>query len=114
MIDYARHEALARRPAKDGAPTRAYWEASAKKGNAEAIARLTGPPEPDALRYLYDWSLQLHGRSGATMDALAPLSYPALQAWAGLADVRLAPHEMAALIALDDVMRHPDLPVEAE
>jgi len=38
---------------------------------------------------------------------LAPLSYPALAAWARLMDVALEPHEAEALMVLDAVMRCP-------
>jgi hypothetical protein len=75
---------------------RAQWE-----------AELDGPPVPPALAYLLEWLDELYGRSGATMDGLAPLSYSTMQAWAALTGRHPLPHEVQALMLLDLVRRNP-------
>lgn len=89
-------------------PVRAHLEASAARGNRESAALLEGPPCPDALAYLLDWAVELHGRSGIGPDGFVPLTYTTLADWAALTGARPTPLDVRALFALDAVMRHPD------
>jgi len=61
-----------------------------------------------------EWAYELSGRSGIGLAGIAPLSYPVVEAWARLSDVRLEPHEVRALVMLDDALRDPDLAGPAE
>lgn len=103
---------------KDGTVPRAYYEGLLSKARAdrspegrekaEKLERvLRGPDVPPALEYLLGWLNGLYGRSGATMDGLAPLSPLVLEAWARLMGVRVLPHEVSALDYLDRVRRNP-------
>ena len=80
----------------------------ARQGDAKAIAELDGPPFPEELRYVHDWLLQLHGRSGLGFGGIAPLSHQEVEAWARLRDVAPEPHEVEALMVLDGVKRNPE------
>ncbi|MFH1603815.1 MAG: hypothetical protein ABIH03_07905 [Pseudomonadota bacterium] len=98
---YASHVAELGRLAVDGTPQRDHWEAAARAGNADAALKLTPPDYPDCVGYLWEWVLELHGRSGVTMAGLAPLTYETVAAWAKLRGVRPTPEEVAALLVLD-------------
>jgi len=80
----------------------------AAKRNPMVAAKLDGPPFPEELRYLHDWLLQLHGRSGLGFGGIAPLSHQEVEAWARLRDVAPEPHEVEALMVLDGVKRNPE------
>ena len=101
---FASHVVELNRAGPDGSPQRAHWEEGARVGNAAALAHLTPPEYPDCMQYLWDWALELHGRSGVGMGGLAPLTYEAIMAWAVLRRVRLTPAEVAALITIDTVL----------
>jgi hypothetical protein len=103
-------------PGKDGTTPRQHVAGMVKRYRdvpewAARVARweaeLAGPPVPPALQYLLEWLDELFGRSGATMDGLAPLSYTTVRAWAELTDRCPRPHEVQALLMLDAVRRHP-------
>lgn len=105
---YARHEAMLRQRTDDGAETRAYLEASAAKGNAEAIERLRGPEFPEDMEYLWVWALEMHGRSGANMAGLNPLTYGTIRDWSALTEQYPDPLEVQALMAVDAALRSPE------
>ena len=88
----------------EGASNRAHWEAAARKGNEDAIRKLHGPEFPESLDYLWNWALQLYGRSGMSMAGLLPLSYTTIAAWAELTEQWPTPREVRALIQLDGEM----------
>lgn len=103
---------------KDGTVPREYFEGLLSKARADRSPEgraklekledtLNGPEIPPALRYLLGWLDGLYGRSGATMDGLAPLSPVVLEAWARLMGVHVLPHEVTALDYLDRVRRNP-------
>lgn len=94
-------------PDNDGTPLRAYLEASAKRGDQLARAKLTPPPTPHAVSYLSEWFRELSIARGEGLSGPAPITYLHIDAWARLTDRRPAPHEVRALIALDHVWRHP-------
>lgn len=110
-MDFARHHVESNRLVDDVA-VREHWEAAARKGNPEAIAKLRGPEMPESVAYLWLWILELHGRSGATMSGLAPLSYETIAHWSTLTGRNPDPLEVRALIDLDSVLmgqyRDPD------
>jgi len=101
LVEYARWEAEMRRKAGDGAEARAHLEASARKGNPDAIAKLSGPGFPEEMEYLWRWALELHGRSGAGMAGAAPLAFSTVMDWARLTGNDPDPLEVEALIAVD-------------
>jgi hypothetical protein len=103
-----RHESRLRVVGKDGKPARAHLEHAARRGHPAAVAALDGPPLPESLLYLYEWSVELDEARGYDMNGPRPVSYPDVQAWAQLTDRRPAPHEIRALLALDVVWRFPD------
>jgi len=74
---------------------------------AAALQELEGPSCPVALEYLRDWSDDLHGRSGITMDGVAPLNWTTLHAWSVLTGHSPNEAECAALLQLDAVRLHP-------
>ena len=101
LVEYARWDAEMRHKTDDGAEVRAYLEASARKGNAEAVAKLHGPEFPEDVEYLWHWGLELHGRSGIGMAGLAPLAYGTVTDWALLTGNVPDALEVEALIAID-------------
>lgn len=62
---------------------------------------------PYCVGYLRGWVSELHGRSGVGQFGLAPLSYATIESWSRLKGVRVKPHEVDALIALDGFMLNP-------
>ncbi len=81
---------------------------------ASAIKQLEGPPFPEELRYLYEWGIELHGRSGVTMSGLAPLTYTTIDAWCRLTEIALEPREVQALMILDSAMLFPGIDTDEE
>ena len=80
---------------------------------------MKAPEFPEELAYLWDWALELHGRSGVSMAGLNPLTFQTLEAWARLTDRCLLPHEVEGLILLDSALRpvedkKPEEPEEPE
>lgn len=60
---------------------------------------------PDEIEYLVMWAHELHGRSGAHMSGLLPLSPVVLEAWARLSgNAPLHPEEVEGLYRLDAAM----------
>lgn len=98
---FASHVVELSRPTKDGATQRDHWEAAARGGSEAALARLTAPEYPDCVQYLWDWVMELHGRSGVGMSGPAPLSYEAIEAWSRLRGTSPTAQEVLALISLD-------------
>jgi hypothetical protein len=106
-----RHEARLDALSPDGKNTvRSHLLTAARKGHRESIEALTPPEFADGLEYLLGWANELHGRSGVGMSGAAPLSYPTLQAWAGLMGRDPAPYEVEALMMLDAAMLNPGEP----
>lgn len=72
-----------------------------------AQQELEGPAAPEPVQYLLRWSWEMYGRSGVSMDGVAPLSYTTIRDWAVLTDRAIDPHEVQALLVLDAVRRNP-------
>lgn len=113
-MDYARWQAQVGEAVGDGSTARDHWEVAARRGNPLAIARLTAPPMPDTVAYMWDWLMELHGRSGASMAGLLPLNYTTIDAWARMTGTDIHPLEVRALIALDGVLLSAEPEPEAE
>lgn len=107
---YAAHDARMRQPAdKEGkVSTRTALQAAARRGVASARTLLADPPFPESLDYLWGWWLELERSRTYGMHGPDPLTYQQIDAWARLTEQRPAPHEVAALLALDLVARFPD------
>lgn len=101
-MDYARHYVEGSQKVDGGGTMRDYWLAS---GSDVALAKLVAPEFPEELSYLWEWTLELHGRSGANMAGLNPLSYEAIDAWGRLTGRDPMPHEVEGLILLDAALR---------
>src|SRR5690606_35023770 len=93
---------------KDGIPYRKFLEAAAKRGHPESIRKLEGPPVPAALAYLWEYFSELEMGRRVGMNGREPLTYESIDAWSRLLDHRVRPHEVRALMLLDQVLRHPD------
>lgn len=104
-MDVVAHEAELSRPTKDGASARAYVEAAAKRGNADAIAKLSGPAFPESVRYLYEWFGELSASRSEGMHGPAPITHLGIKAWADLTDQHPQPHEVKGLLMLDAAWR---------
>jgi len=98
---------------EDGSTLRAHLEAKVRRGDQRALEQLEGPEPPWEFMYLADWAYSLCGRSGVSMDGLAPLSYECIKAWAELMGTAPSPLEIQALIQLDAVIRKPE-PLDEE
>ena len=120
-MDYARWTAAGNKRADDGSRVRDHLEHAARNGSEYAIAQLRAPEFPEELAYLWDWTLELHGRSGVNMAGLNPLSYETIDAWGRLTDRQPTPTEVEGLILLDTALRseakaeepEPDTPTPA-
>lgn len=113
LVEYARWDAEMRHKADDGAEARAHLEASARKGNPEAAAKLAGPEFPEDVEYLWMWALELHGRSGASMAGAAPLAYSTLMDWAALTGNEPDALEIEGLLAIDAALLSAGRPKES-
>jgi len=89
----------------DGASQLATWEHAAARGSETARAKLMGPEFPEALQYLWLWTLELFGRSGTTEYGLAALSYQTIESWAHLTGRHPTASEVQGLIRLDLALR---------
>ena len=78
-----------------------------KKGYADNLAQLKGPPCPESLRYLYDWALELCGRSGVTQIGVSPVTYATIESWMRLTGNVVSRRELRVLVQLDSVILHP-------
>ena len=115
-MNYARHEAVLRQTDESGFSARDHLEGLVARGNAsdELLAKLEGPPLPAALAYMWDWTLELHGRSGFSQVGVHPLSYSTIADWARLNDLQPQPHEVQGLLALDAILCSKPKPEDAE
>lgn len=96
-------------PTKDGHSQRVHLERAAARGSASSRKTLTGPPLPDAAAYLWDWTLELHGRSGNGFEGSPNvLSYQTLLAWSTFKHLHISDDETYALFTLDMIMSNPD------
>lgn len=109
-MQFAAWEARMAKPADDGRPTRAHLIAAARNPKSSAVALLTPPVIPLGAEYLWDWYQDLRvGLGEGPMGGAAPLSWPALEAWAHQTGAILQPYEHDALFRLDTVSRHPEM-----
>lgn len=103
-----RYEAQLSERQKDGAMLRDHLVKAATAGHARSRQILEGgPPCPEGFEYLREWAFRLHGRSGAGMGGLAPLSYGTIAAWSQFTGITPEPDEVDALIRLDGVLLVP-------
>jgi len=68
---------------------------------------MDGPEYPDAVEYLEMVLYQVHGRSGATMNGLAPCSWTELGAYERASGSRLSFDEKLAIMRLDAILLSP-------
>jgi hypothetical protein len=102
LVAYAKHFfGLAKRE-PDGSTLRAHYAKAAKKGIAPAIEALREPRYPAALRYLWDWFMELHQHRGIGMNGPAALSWQDFDAWARLTGRKPTAWELGELSRLDN------------
>lgn len=68
-------------------------------------AELRCPPLPEALAYLWQAFLRLHGRRGGNGFAINPISWPDIDAFTRHSGMRLAPWEVETIEELDNLYR---------
>jgi hypothetical protein len=111
-MQYAAHQARLSIPDRNGVPQRAHLEGLLDniyyKGRTAIERALAGPEFPEALRYLWDRFLVLHGMRAQAVQGLAPFTPEMLYAADRLFRWRLSPIEVEGLRALDVVTRHPE------
>lgn len=105
-MDFARHDAILRKPAKDGVATRVHLESAARRGHATAIAKLQGPPFPESLSELWQQFKTLDSMRREATNGLAALTPGDIRAANELFDWDLRPHEADAIRAIDLVVRY--------
>src|SRR5262249_13862947 len=108
LADVLRREAQLSATREDGTTQRAHYEAAAKAGSLVAKEALQVPERPDSVAYLEPWVAELHGRSGASLNGLALLSYSTIRDWAALTGRDPTPLEVEALLLLDGSLCFPD------
>lgn len=111
-MDYARHEGRMRQPVEGSTGSqREHLAALVERMNSPAHARLLkeldGPPFPEDLGYLWVWVMELDRARRVGPHGLEGFSYQEIEAWARLTDRDPQPHEIAALLDLDAVLRFP-------
>ncbi len=94
------------KPVETGGTTRAHLESLAKR-IPKYRKKLEAPAYPAWIGYMRQWSRELHGRSGAGMSGLLPVSYQTIGEWSRLKRIRLMPYEVDGLIAVDMAMLYP-------
>jgi hypothetical protein len=82
---------------------REHLEAAAS-WDPSAARKLAGPGRPYEVAYLWDWALELHGRSGVGFD-LAPLTYETVSEWSEWSGERPTWREVQALMDIDRALR---------
>jgi hypothetical protein len=89
---------------------------AAQQGSKAAIDFLESVPElPEEIEHLIQWVYELHGRSGATLGGIAPVSYSVIEAWMRLKDIGLLePYEIEALVMLDATLLSDEEPDKAD
>lgn len=80
----------------------------------QILERLTGPPMPDALWYLWVWYTELAPARGEGFSGPAPLSYSDVLAWAQMHQRAPLPFEIQALFTIDAVMRTASRPLKKD
>jgi hypothetical protein len=63
---------------------------------------------PELVAHLAEWIHELHGRSGAGMHGLSPLSYSTIAEWSRLKHIPIESDEVDVLLMLDGILMHPD------
>jgi hypothetical protein len=107
---YAAHVATMSTPDEKGNAQREHIRGLVRMGKATDDHRrlLAGPLFPESLAYLWEWHLELARARTVGMNGPDPLTYQAIDAWARLTGREPWPHEVAALLSLDLVSRHPE------
>ena len=108
---FARWEAQAASLHEDGSPVISHWRVAAKRGDPKILAKLYGPPFPEALRDVYEEYRELAQGRRYGMNGPEPLCYVDIDAWARLKGVLPNPQRVAAFLTLDrnvlDEIRNP-------
>ncbi len=105
---HAEHEFALSRPVEGdpfGSSYRETYQVGARNGDANAIARLEGPPLPESLAYLWSWYLELRAMQHVGMNGVDPLDNAELRAWQQNTDRTLEPWEFSTIVALDNLAR---------
>lgn len=85
----------------EGGSTRRAHLAAVADRSPEAIAELTGPPFPEALRHVWNVFAELDAHRGSTGFGPAPIGWVDLYAWCAMRGCRLKAPEIDAVLRLD-------------
>lgn len=112
MLEYARVESYLSSVVRDNkgnslGTNRENLEVAAKAGNPRAKKLLALPPLPDTVSYLWDWAMELHGKSGVSQVGFNPLTYETITHWAHWKGESPEPYEIEALFMLDAILLNP-------
>ena len=69
--------------------------------SVEAAAQLEPPPLPDVVAPVWEWFAEISARRGAGAFGPAPIAWAELEAWERRNAMRLKPHEVEWIFALD-------------
>lgn len=86
---------------------RDHLTASASRGGRRSAERLAGPPAPESLAHLLEWSSELASGRRIDMNGPMPISWMDLDAWARMTDRHVEAHEAQALMLIDSVRLNP-------
>ena len=108
VADYLRYQNRLNHKEKHGS-TEAHLRKAAKGNTPGAVLarKILGeePDLPEDFEFMVEWVYALHGRSGASMAGLLPLSYTTVEAWVKLMDIHyIEPYHIEALLVLDAAM----------
>lgn len=106
LLAHVAHEARLSERQKDGSTARDHVETFVRSGRF-TTEQLDGPEPPEELRYLLGWFDELSAARSAGPHGLNPVSYLDVYAWAELTDRRPEPHEVRAILRLDQQARRP-------
>lgn len=89
---------------------REHLQDLADRGRVNAREQLAPRPFPYSVSYLRDYAREIHGRSGIGEHGFAPATFEAIWRWSQFRGVRLAWHEVEALMRIDSAMLFPGEP----
>lgn len=98
LVDYATWQGELSQSVGD-TDAHAHWKVAAAKGNADAIRKLHGPILPDAVRYLWDYFIELVAGLGSSGMGGVQATWRDVQAWSEMTGKTLAPWESRAVLS---------------
>lgn len=100
MLDAAKAHFDLEMPDKDGITARAHFEQLAKSSGIRH-PRLDVKPLPWQASYVWGWFQELNQARTSNGMGLNPITFSEIQAWSAVRGVKLRPHEVRLIKALD-------------